>query len=201
MAGKIGVLALQGAFDKHQQILDSLGTPSIEVRYPKDLLQCIGLIIPGGESTTLLCQIERMQFESSLRTFAKRAPIFGTCAGLILMTHYKLLDISVKRNGYGRQLHSFSTHLKLNLFPPTTIEAFFIRAPQITAIHSKNVTPLAENEGLAVCVQQGMHLAATFHPELTNTSAIHKHFIEICKAKQTQVHLSQTTPTKSFPMT
>lgn len=187
----IGVLALQGAFVKHCEMLKRLGVAPVEVRYQEQLANCQGLIIPGGESTTISQQLVENRF--SLTDFNN--PIFGTCAGLILLAAHGLLDITVQRNAYGRQLHSFSAEILFNNSP---LPAFFIRAPRITSIHSSKVKILATHQKNPVLVQQGIYLASTFHPELTENSTIHNYFIEICKKKQLLPQPSRTTPIKSF---
>ncbi len=191
MDGKIGVLALQGAFAKHREMLEALGVESIEVRTKEDLSQVEGLIIPGGESTAMLSLNDL-----PLADFKK--PIFGTCAGMILMAHLGFLAVTVSRNAYGRQSHSFSTDLRVNLDKPTTVHAIFIRAPRIEAIHSPDVQVLSDKP---VIIRQGDYLATAFHPELTNDTAIHHYFVQICKEKQSPPQPSKTTPTKSFQMT
>ncbi len=180
MAGKIGVLALQGAFAKHLSLLHKLEIPAIEVRYPEQLSDCCGLILPGGESTTMTRQIASMAMEEPLRHFAEESPLFGTCAGMILMSRagiLSLLDIVVDRNAYGRQADSFTTPLT---FRGCTFPGFFIRAPRITAITSPDVKVVVSYENEAVCVQQGHHLAASFHPELAGNPILHRYFIELC---------------------
>ena len=179
MGGKIGVLALQGAFAKHEEMLAKLGIPSLQVRYQHQLSLCSGLIIPGGESTTMTGQIKERELLKPLKEFAKTYPIFGTCAGLILMARegiLSVLDISVRRNAYGRQKDSFTTPLALS-FAEKPIEALFIRAPRISAIHSPDVRVLAQIADEPVLIQQGKHLAAAFHPELTNDSSVHRYFV------------------------
>lgn len=180
MAGKkIGVLALQGAFEKHQQMLHSMGIESLQVRHPSELFLIDGLILPGGESTVMQKQIKANQLEESLKKFARKRPIFGTCAGMILMSKGGILDcldIAIKRNGYGRQIASFSTQLQ---FKTKKIDAIFIRAPQITEINSIDVEVLAKNKEEPVLIRQGQYLAASFHPELTNDPTIHQYFIEM----------------------
>ena len=179
MAGKIGVLALQGAFAKHEQMLEKLGISSLKVRHPKELFECRALIIPGGESTAMTCQIHEMNFLEPLKEFAKTRPLFGTCAGMILMAKkgvLSLLDITVTRNAYGGQRHSFHAPLDLP-FSQAPLQALFIRAPCITAIHSEAVQILAEQGGTPVLIQQGFHLAASFHPELTDDPSIHQYFL------------------------
>lgn len=185
----VGVLALQGGFAKHAEMLQALGAHTIEVRKPADLLSCDALVIPGGESTTMMKQVKFIDFSDALRTFAAKKPVFGTCAGVILMSHaivgsamqpFQLLDIDVERNAFGRQAESFQTHLDLNLKPGHTeeIPAIFIRAPRICRVGDK-VQVLASFKEEPVFVRQGMHLGATFHPELTSNSKIHSYFLEI----------------------
>jgi pyridoxal 5'-phosphate synthase pdxT subunit len=182
---RIGVLALQGAFAKHCQALKRLEVDPILVKYPAELEKCVGLILPGGESTTMTRQIEAMDLASPLRAFALCFPIFGTCAGMILMAQegvLNLLDITVVRNGYGRQCDSFQVPLKLP-FSPHPLQAFFIRAPRIVHIHSPLVDVLASHAGEPVCVQQGRHLAASFHPELTSDLTLHDYFLQIIRER------------------
>lgn len=186
----IGVLALQGDFAKHISMIKSLGVKAIEVRTAADLLMCNGLIIPGGESTTMLKQIDFIELKESLCAFAKEKPVFGTCAGLILMasqivnsTQYSfgLLDVSVERNAFGKQIDSFSTPIELHLDGSSvSYEALFIRAPIIQTC-GRDVTVLASYEKKPVLVRQGMHLGATFHPELTGDYAIHQYFLAFVK--------------------
>ena|ERR1700758_4862278 len=185
----IGVLALQGAFSKHMDRLKSLGVKAIEVRKREELKQCDGLIIPGGESTTILKQIEFIKLSIDLGEFAKQKPVFGTCAGLILMskkiiqdpmTPFGLLDIEVERNAYGRQADSFQVQVDVYLLTRKKIPAIFIRAPRIKSCTTK-VEILSEYEGEAILVKQGHHLGATFHPELTEDASIHEYFIKMLK--------------------
>ncbi|MCC5832552.1 MAG: pyridoxal 5'-phosphate synthase glutaminase subunit PdxT [Chlamydiales bacterium] len=184
----MGVLALQGAFSKHCEMLARLGVPSLEVRTPDQLAIVDGLIIPGGESTTMW----RLN-DLPLKEFNR--PIFGTCAGMILMARLGLLDVTVERNAYGRQCASFSTELTLYLDKLHTMRAIFIRAPRVTEIHSPDVRLLADTP---VLIRQGDYLASSFHPELTNDPAIHHYFIQICKEKQSLRRQSKITPTRSF---
>jgi pyridoxal 5'-phosphate synthase pdxT subunit len=155
------------------------------------LKKCDGLIIPGGESTTIMRQIQFIRLAVNLEEFAKRKPIFGTCAGLILisqkilgdsMTPFGFLDIEVERNAFGRQAESFHAEINLALDPKhkTKFPAFFIRAPRIKACTTK-VEILGEWEGEPVFVKQGHHLGATFHPELTNDPVIHEYFLSLVK--------------------
>jgi 5'-phosphate synthase pdxT subunit len=183
----VGVLALQGAFAKHIAMLHSLKAKAIEVRTPDDLAKCDALIIPGGESSVIKRQLGFIAMEEAMVKFAHKKPVFGTCAGLILMSReivgggivpMNLLDISVERNAFGRQVESFKTDLQITLKPgqPKLVPAIFIRAPRIRSIGS-DVKILAEFGGEPVMVQQGMHLACSFHPELTDDKTIHTYFL------------------------
>ncbi|MBN9378683.1 MAG: glutamine amidotransferase subunit PdxT [Chlamydiales bacterium 38-26] len=188
----IGVLALQGAFAKHIAMLESIGVRAIEVRKPEELAICQGLIMPGGESTTMKRQIEFIHLQDSLKEFSKKKPIFGTCAGLILMSHeiiadpmipFDIIDVSVERNAFGRQHESFTVNLEAKLSQkPESIAAVFIRAPRIRHC-GPEVEVLACYEGEPVLVKQGFHLAAAFHPELTHHYSIHKYFASIVEKR------------------
>lgn len=184
---KVGVLALQGAFAKHIEMLNRAGAEGIEVRTLRELQACEGLIIPGGESTTMMRHIAFMDMKKDLLNFAHQKPVFGTCAGLILMSTrvlkdpmepFELLDIEVERNAFGRQAESFRTEIELSLSPKksTPFHAVFIRAPRIRLIGS-DVTVLARMENEPVLVRQGKYLGATFHPELTEDPTIHSYFL------------------------
>lgn len=184
-----GVLALQGAFAKHSEMLRSLGAHVIEVRTPSELARCDALVVPGGESTTMMKQMAFIGLTEPLRDFARHKPVFGTCAGLILMSDrilsdamepLHLLDIAVERNAFGRQADSFQTTLDVAFEPgkKERVPALFIRAPRIRSV-GEHVRVLASYEGEAVLVQQGRHLAATFHPELTASMAIHAYFMKL----------------------
>jgi pyridoxal 5'-phosphate synthase pdxT subunit len=183
----IGVLALQGGFAKHAQMLKSLGAKVIEVRKPSDLTECDALVIPGGESTTMFKQIKFIDLTKALSEFAQKKPVFGTCAGLILISEnvigspmqpFKILDVDVERNAFGRQAESFAASLTLELKSGhlEQVPAVFIRAPRIRRI-GENVQVLARFENEPVLVRQGHHLGATFHPELTSSQAIHAYFL------------------------
>lgn len=182
----IGVLALQGAFAKHITMLESIGVHAVDIRKPEELSSCEGLIIPGGESTTMMRQVGFINFRDSLQEFSKNKPLFGTCAGLILMSReiiadsmqpFEILDVTVERNAFGRQYESFSTNLEaiLGTSKPQTIAAFFIRAPRIRSC-GPDVEVLGRFENEPVLVKQGFHLGASFHPELTHDTSIHKYF-------------------------
>lgn len=180
---KIGILALQGDYEKHTRIIDKLGLDPILVRYPFELVDMEGLIIPGGESTTLTHLMKRMNFYKTIIDFAKEKPILGTCAGLIMMAKVvnhnlvmplELLDIEVDRNGYGRQIHSFTDDLPVQLNNHVeNIPATFIRAPKITKT-GEGVEILAEYNGEICAVKQGKHIGLAFHPELDGVSIFHK---------------------------
>ncbi|PJD95153.1 MAG: pyridoxal 5'-phosphate synthase glutaminase subunit PdxT [Parachlamydia sp.] len=187
----IGVLALQGAFAKHMEILRTLPVTPKEVRTPQDLLECDALIIPGGESTTISKQIRYIHLEEAIRLFAEKKPLFGTCAGLILMglptgnpeiISLELLDITVERNAYGRQIESFEKPVELFLDKPPvqTFPAVFIRAPRIKSC-GKKVEVLSSFNQEPILIKQGHHLGATFHPELTGQSTIHRYFLKLIK--------------------
>ena len=185
MAAKIGVLALQGAFAKHCAMIEALGRTAQLVRRPDHLEGCAGLIIPGGESTTMVRQIAFSGLEEPLKAFAKERPIFGTCAGMILMAtqvaedsvpSLGLIDIAVERNAYGRQTESFSATLTVG---DSAFHGVFIRAPQIVD-YDRGVEVLATWKDRPVLVKQDRHMAASFHPELTEDTSIHAQFLELC---------------------
>jgi|SRR5215469_14441075 len=185
---KIGIVAIQGDYEAHGKMLDRLGAEHTFVRRPDDLAHLSGVILPGGESTTHLKVMTEEGLFGALKKFAlDGGAFFGTCAGAILLARdvhgpaqdsLGLLDISVLRNGYGRQLSS-DVHFapsKLRKDPP--LEMVFIRAPVIESVGS-GVEVLAEDAGHPVLVEQGRILASTFHPELTDDTAIHEHFLKM----------------------
>jgi 5'-phosphate synthase pdxT subunit len=193
----IGVLALQGDFTKHIEVLYSLGVEVKEVRKPTDLEGCEGLIIPGGESTVMVRQIDFIKLRDPLKQFAGQKPVFGTCAGLILMSKnikndslktLDLLDILVERNAFGRQIESFQVPIELRLSPESLhlFEAFFIRAPRIRANDPK-VEILATYKDEPVLVKQGHHLGASFHPELTSDPLIHTYFLDYVRKNRHKI--------------
>jgi 5'-phosphate synthase pdxT subunit len=187
----IGVLALQGDFAAHQAMLEQVGARSVEVRKPSQLSEVSGLIIPGGESTTLLKLMARSEFETPLRSFHTAGkPIFGTCAGVILLAKHVtnptqhslgLLDVTVERNSYGRQIDSFETNGEYGENGKTTrpLEMVFIRAPRITRV-GPGVEVLGRHNGEPVLVSAGRILGATFHPELTSDPTVHGLFATMC---------------------
>lgn len=185
----IGVLALQGAFGKHIEMLKKLPVHTVEVRKPVDLDKCDALIIPGGESTTIFRQMLFIELRDKIQEFAQDKPLFGTCAGLILMAKeimagdmqpFGFLDITVERNAFGRQADSFIADVDVTIGPKKKLvyPAFFIRAPRIRQCNHK-VQVLASYQEEPIFVQQGMHLGATFHPELTKDPAIHEYFVSL----------------------
>src|SRR5208283_708520 len=195
---KIGILSIQGDFAAHAVTLHSLGAPTLEVRTVADLRKSDALILPGGESTTQLQFLQEEGLFDSIRQFAaKGRPIFGTCAGAILLAaHVKnppqpslaLLDMAILRNGYGRQLASDV------FFGPTTLkkdplEMVFIRGPIIESI-APGIRVLATLNGSPTLVQKNNILAATFHPELTDDPTVHQHFLSL---------INHRAPTKKSP--
>lgn len=181
---KIGLLALQGNYQQHQHILSQLGMQSVLIRYPQQLEEVSGLIIPGGESTTMSKLIDANNFREPLRLFAQQYPILGTCAGLIMMGRLvqedkrintlDIMDVTITRNAYGRQLDSFVDDLTVtDGDTQQTIAATFIRAPKINNI-GLDVEVLARYNNEAVAIRQGKHIALSFHPELNNVSVFHK---------------------------
>jgi len=188
----IGVLALQGDFAEHIAVLKRMNVPAIEVKRPEQLHDVDGLIIPGGESTVInrLMRINGIDKELQ-RKVRQGFPVFGTCAGAILLANHiignglstenvglKLLNVTAYRNAYGRQLESFETPLNVEGFS-SRVPAVFIRAPVLKAHDGVNV--LAEFEGNPVLVRQDNILASTFHPELTKDTRIHQYFLEVVR--------------------
>jgi len=176
----IGVLALQGGFQAHERALRRLGAQVREVRVPGDLKGLEGLVIPGGESTTMTLGIEREGLAEPLRELAARGtPILGSCAGLIMLDrdHLALMDIRAQRNAFGRQLRSFETDLELAGLVGGPLRAVFIRAPWI-AEHGPGVEILAEVDAHPVAARQGNMLAVAFHAELTADDRVHHMFMD-----------------------
>jgi len=183
----IGILALQGDFEAHKRALARAGADAVEVRTQQDLDRIDGLIIPGGESTTMLKLLREENLFEPVRQFGARRPIFGTCAGTILLAtdvlHPKqdalgLMDLTVERNAYGRQIDSRIAKLDLESEP---LEAVFIRAPIIRRTVS-GVRVLLKYQEAPVLVEQGRHMAATFHPELTGDPRVHERFVAKVRA-------------------
>jgi pyridoxal 5'-phosphate synthase pdxT subunit len=181
---RVGVLALQGDFEAHERALKRAGAEAVEVRSAADLENIQGLVIPGGESSTMMKLLEEEKLLDPLREFGRERPIFGTCAGAILLAtdvanppqaSLGLMDIEVERNAYGRQLDSRIARLHPEGIEGE-LEAVFIRAPIIRHV-GENARVLASYQGDPVLVEQGRHLAATFHPELTDDSRVHLMFL------------------------
>jgi pyridoxal 5'-phosphate synthase pdxT subunit len=182
----VGILAVQGDFALHAKMLERIGVPSCLVRHAEELERIDGLIMPGGESTTMLKFFELEGVGAGIRNFAAAGkPVFGTCAGAILLAtdvlappqqHLGLLDIAIERNAYGRQIDSAVRTGECPELSSDPIEMVFIRAPIIRRV-GEGVRVLGRAEGLPVLVEQGNVLAATFHPELTDDPRIHKYFV------------------------
>jgi pyridoxal 5'-phosphate synthase pdxT subunit len=176
----IGVLALQGGFEAHAKALEEAGAQARRVRVPADLEGLDGLVIPGGESTTITLGVEREGLAEPLREFVRSGrPVLGTCAGLIMLDrdHLDMLDVRVKRNAFGRQLASFEAKLDWDEGP---LDAVFIRAPWVEEVGA-GVEVLAEVDGHPVAVRQGNILAVSFHPELTDERRLHRWLLEHAK--------------------
>ena len=181
----VGILALQGDFEAHQRAVERAGARAIEVRTESELAQCDGLIVPGGESSTMLKLLDQEKLTGPLKRFAERKPVYGSCAGAILLarevTHpaqasLGLMDIQVERNAYGRQIDSRIAHIT----PENgggEMEAVFIRAPIIRKVGPDAIV-LASYHGDPVWVEQGLHMVTTFHPELTTDLRVHRRFLE-----------------------
>jgi len=181
---RIGVLAAQGDFAAHARVLRSLGATPVEVRNPDELSDLDGLVIPGGESTTISKAIERDGLEAAIRAHAERGrAVLGTCAGMIMLDseHLGLMDTVARRNAFGRQLHSFEADLEVDGLGPDPVRAVFIRAPWIER-HGGDVEVLASYDGHPVVVRQGPLLACAFHPELTDDSRLHALFMAMATA-------------------
>jgi 5'-phosphate synthase pdxT subunit len=176
---KIGVLAVQGNFREHIAMLRRLGAEPVEVRKPEELDGLDGLVIPGGESTTFMRLMGLYGLDEAVRTFP--APVFGTCAGMIVLDreHLGLVDVAANRNAYGRQVASFEADLRL-VGEDEPLRGVFIRAPRV-ADAGPDVEVLADLDGEPVLVRQGRFLVASFHPELTPDTRVHQLFLELVR--------------------
>jgi 5'-phosphate synthase pdxT subunit len=176
---KIGVLAVQGNFREHAATLRRLGAEVVEVRLPEQLEELDGLVIPGGESTAITRLMRLYGLEDAIRGFER--PVFGTCAGMILLdrSHLGLVDVDVERNGYGRQLASFEADLVLE-GEAEPVRGVFIRAPRVLDAGS-GVEVLACHDGEPVLLRDGRYLVASFHPELTDDVRVHERFLELVR--------------------
>ena len=188
---RIGVLAIQGDYAAHAEALTEAGAEPVEVRNPEELEALDGLILPGGESTTMLKFLERRNFFDALKDYVNRRPVFGTCAGAILLArevrhpHQRslgVLDAVVERNAYGRQIDS-RILTEPSFLPGGPLEMVFIRAPRI-AETGPAVEVLARREGFPALVRQGKIMAATFHPELSGDRRVHRLFVEAAIAQK-----------------
>lgn len=188
---RIGVLAIQGDYAAHAEALAEASAEPVEVRNPEELETLDGLILPGGESTTMLKFLERRHFFDALKNYVKKRPVFGTCAGAILLAREVLhphqrslgvLDAVVERNAYGRQIDS-TILTEPSSLPGGPLEMVFIRAPRI-AETGPGVEVLARREGFPVLVRQGKIMAATFHPELSGDRRVHRLFVEAAIAQK-----------------
>jgi len=195
---KIGVLALQGDFAEHQVMLEGLGVEVVQVRLAEHLEGLSGLIIPGGESTTIGKLAEDFQMIAPLRQFGQKHAIWGTCAGAIFLSKdtlgnrrqplLQLMDITVERNAFGRQIDSFEIDLDVPCLgfdrrdhSVRPFHAVFIRAPLIEAVHGDTQVLSRLPDGRIVAAQQGRWLATSFHPELTGDDRFHRFFVELSK--------------------
>lgn len=190
---KIGILDIQGSVKEHEESLRRLGVEPVSVKLPEDLEDLSGLIIPGGESTTIGKLLKRFGLDEAIRKRAKDGmAIWGSCAGAILLAKripgdekvsgLELMDIVIERNAYGRQLDSFETQIEFDLGSGSMgrlVPAIFIRAPKIAEV-GKNVEILGKDKGWITAVKEGKFLATTFHPELTDDLSVHKYFLEMC---------------------
>ena len=190
---RVGVLAIQGDYAAHARALAEVGAGPFEVRKPDQLAELDGLILPGGESTTMLKFLEKHGFFEALEEYCATHPVFGTCAGTILLSRevrnpaqrsLGVLDAIVERNAYGRQIDSTILTAETEL-PGGPLEMVFIRAPRIVST-GRNVQTLATREGAPVLVRQGNIMAATFHPELSIDRRVHKLFVQLVSGTQAQ---------------
>ena len=188
----IGVLALQGNFEMHQNMLVELNVSSILVKYPHELEKCDGLIIPGGESSTMSKLIDSHDLRLPLIEYSKNNSIFGTCAGMILLSStvstknlypLNIMDFSVTRNGWGRQIFSFTKEVYINFSSGIQFSATFIRAPKVTTI-SNSINVLSKLNEEIILLSDGLHLASSFHPEFGTDTQIHNYFINLVKENE-----------------
>lgn len=187
----IGILAVQGDFAMHARMLDQIGAPWKLIKHVEDLAEADALILPGGETTTMLKFLTERKMGDAIKAFAKEEkPVFGTCAGAILMAaevtnpeqeRLGLIDISIERNAYGRQVDSSVRQGECPTLSDRPVEMVFIRAPIIRRV-GEGVKILGRSEGVPVLVEQGNLLAATFHPELTEDETVHRYFLAKLKS-------------------
>lgn len=195
---KVGVLALQGAFIEHIKILRKLGVKTAEIRLPSQLKEIDGLIIPGGESTTIMKLLKQYELLEPLKKMAQKGfPVFGTCAGAICMAKniinshpvkmetLSLMDITIQRNAFGRQVESFEANLDIKELGLPLFPAVFIRAPIIKSADGNSDILATINDSTIVAVRQGNLLAVSFHPELSSDTRFHEYFINIINGRAT----------------
>jgi len=197
---KIGVLAMQGAFAEHIAVLNHLGVQALSIRLPEELQGLDGLIIPGGESTTIGKLVKEYSLKKELtRLIGNDIPVFGTCAGMILLAKKALgmnrqslgvMNIEVRRNAFGRQVDSFETNISVPVLGQPPFPAVFIRAPLIVN-HGDSVEVLARlDDGTPVAAKEGNLLVTAFHPELTKDSRFHKYFLTLVESNS-QVYTAE----------
>jgi len=190
----IGILAIQGSVIEHKRALEKLGVKVAEIRLPEELKGIDGIILPGGESTTISKLMKRFGiFHELKKRITDDMPVWGTCAGAILLAKkitgknppqtFGVMDIEVNRNAYGRQLESFTHKLKIKNYELriNNFNGIFIRAPRIRPLAGSDVEVLAECDGNPVMLKQRNMLATSFHPELTDDLTIHRYFMEMCE--------------------
>ena len=181
----IGILALQGNFAMHKKVLNTLNVNSKLVKYESDLYDCDALIIPGGESTTMTKLIDKHQLRNSIIIFSKEKPILGTCAGMIILSKSPntkhvlplgILDFEVSRNGWGRQVFSFTETVTLDIHEHIEFQATFIRAPKVKTINEDLIIHGKFNNEI-IYLSDGFHMATSFHPEFGNDTRVHQYFL------------------------
>jgi len=192
----IGVLALQGDFAEHASVLRRLGSEAQEVRRPEELSGLDGLIVPGGESTTVCRLMTEYGLAEPLRRLAQDSfPVWGTCAGMIVLARQAsdldwptlgALDIAVRRNAFGRQVDSFETDLPVPSLGSAPFHAVFIRAPAVEEVGDDVEVLATLEDGQVVAVRQGNALATAFHPELTDDDRFHRYFLELVRARKAE---------------
>ena len=187
---RIGVLALQGAVRQHVEAIRDVGAEPVEVRLPRDLVDLDALILPGGESTTMRRLIDAYNLREPIAAMARAdTPMLGTCAGMILLAdriaddgdepYFGVLDLEVRRNGYGRQLDSFEADLDVPSLGEAPLHGVFIRAPLVTDVGARAEVLARDQDGKPVAVRQGRILATAFHPELTDDRRIHRLLVDL----------------------
>jgi 5'-phosphate synthase pdxT subunit len=190
---RIGVLAMQGAFAEHIAVLKRLGVETVEVRLPEQLEKLDGLIIPGGESTSITKLMRHYELTEKLHRMATdNFPMFGTCAGMIVLakgvvngkiTPIGVMEISVKRNAFGRQVDSFETDIRIPAIGKNKFHAVFIRAPLIASVGEKVEILAKLKDGTVIAARQDKLLVTAFHPELTDDTRLHEYFLDIVSGK------------------